>query len=243
MIWSNRHVALAVARNPDIAAVISGLEYGSPELDGFIDDVKERAKLSEKANWGTAVHKFTEPDHPREYLHPAIAEDVSGYDVEMKRAGITCIEANINIVNDILGLCGTADGLYRMPDPCIAEINGKFFDIGGRVIIGDAKTGQNFMPVKWSVQKACYATGERYNLITHERSLLHEDLDPRVGLIIYIQLGTGKTTLHFVDLEVGFLLAQLCVVLHAQGSKGQKILGDVPDAPVTLAIESGQRES
>lgn len=230
-IWSNRHVSLGVARNPDIAAVLAGMEYGDPFIDDFIEHAKEREKLSAKANLGTAVHKFTEPGHSREYMPEFLREDVESYDTAMAAAGITCIDANIKIVNDYLGLCGTTDGLYQMPNPCVVTIGKKrkrVFDISGKVIVGDAKTGQNFMPVKWAVQKAGYATGERYNLNTGERSPLHENLDTRVGLIIYIQLETGTTVLKFVDLEAGFLLAQLCVVLHSQGSKGQEILGDVP---------------
>ena len=228
-IWRGRHIALGVARNPDIAAVIAGLQYGDEYIDNYIEDALEREKTSEPANYGTAVHKHTEPDDSRAFIHPDIKADVAGYDIAMAHAGITCIEANIKIVNDRLGLCGTADGLYQMPDPCIARINGRVFDISGKVIIGDAKTGQNFLPVKWAVQKATYATGVRYDVNAETRSPLHPNLDPRVGLVIYIQLGTGTTVLKFVDLEVGYKLAELCKVLHAQGSKGQRIIGDVPE--------------
>src|SRR4030042_85451 len=45
-IWRGRHIALEVARNPDIAAVIAGLEYGDEYLDEFIEDALERGKLS-----------------------------------------------------------------------------------------------------------------------------------------------------------------------------------------------------
>lgn len=228
-IWRGRHIALEVARNPDIAAVIAGLEYGDEYLDEFIEDALERGKLSEKPNWGTAVHKHIESGDERAFMHPVIKEDVAGYDIEMSRKGIKCIEDNIKIVNDRLGVCGTGDGLYQLPSPCFTTIAGKVFNVSGKVVIGDAKTGQNYMPIKWSVQKAMYATGVRYDINTEERSEIHPNLDPRVGLVIYVQLGTGKTELKFVDLEKGYALAELCRVLHAQGSKGQRILGDVPD--------------
>jgi hypothetical protein len=234
-IWRGRHIALAVAQNPDISAILAGKEYGDKYVDDYIDKVLTRAKTDEPANWGTAEHRFFEPDSPRDFMPEAIRADVESFDSTMERAGIETIETDIMLVNDRLRLCGTADGIYRMPNPCIAYFkNGimgtsKRVDISGKVIIGDAKTGQNFMPVKWSVQKACYATGVRYDVPTGKRTPIHPDLDTRVGLVIYVQLGTGTTVLKFVDLEVGYALAELCVVLHAQGSKGQRITCDVPE--------------
>jgi len=119
-IWKGRHIALQVGRALDLAAILAGLRYTKedfPTIDRMIEEclvrgAQEEASLS-AANWGTAVHRFAEPNSPPR-APEKLAPDVKAYRREMDNHGIVTLETEVFVVNDELGIAGTFDELDQL---------------------------------------------------------------------------------------------------------------------------------
>jgi hypothetical protein len=190
--WRARHIALSVARRPDLAARVAGMEYGDPGLGALLEEALERAKDTEASlaakDWGTAVHRFVEPNSPP-HAPEFLRSDVDAYQAMMAREGLTVVMTEQFVVNHGLGVAGTFDHLVRCPD--------------GRTRILDKKTGK-VRHLSQAIQLVAYATGRLCDLATGECSDIHPDLDMSIGLIAHIPLGRGVATLHEVDLSAAW---------------------------------------
>ena len=132
-IWRGRHIALAVAKRPDLMAIIGSMNYGSEALDQFIEEALERAKddtiLNPKtgeidhslvaANMGTAVHSWTvEHDVPPGTPVPKpIESEVGAYGEALRQHGFTVIESEVFVVDDVHRVAGTFDDLLLVSNP------------------------------------------------------------------------------------------------------------------------------
>jgi hypothetical protein len=188
-----RHAVLAVARAaPATQALLAGCHYPTgadpcPALDDYIARALEQAKRDEDglnlADWGTAVHRFTEPNSPPS-VPERFASDVKAYHAEMGRLGIETVDTEVFVVNDEVRVAGTLDHLYRLNNPKM-------------VVVGDKKTS-TLHPVAMAIQVAAYAGSVRYDPATGGRSPL--GADPGYGYIVHIPLGRG--TCEFIPVSM-----------------------------------------
>jgi hypothetical protein len=210
-IWKSRHVALSIATNEDLAGVVAGLSYGDKDLDVLIERALQRAKTDESANWGTAVHRFTEPDSPPT-MPERFKSDVTAYHAEMDRRGWEVLDTEIFIVNDDLRVAGTFDHLIRTRD--------------GRVMILDKKTGKLHY-LSMAMQLACYAGGSRYDVTTGARTPIHPDIDQRAGVIAHIPAGQGRCQMIGLDINRAAYFAHVAITVNAMRRRERELAVDI----------------
>jgi hypothetical protein len=232
-----RDAAIAIARKVDRKG---GLEIGDlgalterawsdfkRAMNALADEAFELGGGREKATKGTDIHALTEL-HDREgitavgdlltagEITPADMADVEAYAEAMRKLGAKIVERERVVVNDDLKVAGRLDivAMVKLPalhDPKTGEVIRPAEARARRRVI-DVKTGRiDYGIGKLAQQLEMYAGATGYNLETHER----EDLkvDRTVGLVLHLPAGTGKATVHVVDLVAG--------------RKGNRLAGDV----------------
>ncbi len=205
--WEMRNLAKAMGLSPDLALLAAAEPYSTGltnptvgreksrsgrALDNIIERALDRVRLHEKADYGTAVHAFTEPDN-HEPVPPSAAADVAAFEDCVQRHGIQIIATEIFTANDELRAAGTFDHLCWVP--------------GYGIVICDKKTGK-MNPHEFGVQLSVYAYGDVYDPRTRTRRRL-EDLTDLSNLVnrevgIVFAISNGRCVLKEVDLERGF---------------------------------------
>jgi hypothetical protein len=211
--WRTRHIALSVARRPDLAARLAGMTYGDPELPDLIHEALERAK-DEQATlrasaWGSAMHRFTEPDSPP-HAPTALRSDIDAYTAAMDRANLSVIATEQFVVNDELRAAGTFDHLVT--------------SVNGHPVVLDKKTG-TIRFLSQAIQLAVYATGRLYDLTTGERSPVDPDMNTSVGLLAHIPLGLGVCQIYPVNLVQAYRAAELAARVRDARSRARSWFG------------------
>jgi hypothetical protein len=206
-IWERRYLIRGMGANQDLQELAACESYntglvgpGDPAEDTRenrasgrrLDEIGERAlermKIHEKADYGTAVHQATEPGS-RAIPSPRMRADVESFAPTLAAEGIHILQTEAFVANDTLMSAGTFDHLLWVP--------------GYGVIIGDKKTGK-MNPYEFGIQFSTYANGEAYDVYTDERSVIHPDLNPEWGMVIWMPALQGKTLLKMIDLRVGY---------------------------------------
>lgn len=225
-IWKRRLAVVGVARREDIAAMIAALpdmetgdkkndQITKAQVDEYIDMALEAAEASAKANWGTAVHSFTDGQEGRlEHAPERMRADIEAYHRELERLGIKVLATEIFVACDPLRAAGTFDHLYGLPD--------------GRAVVGDKKTGIcNFLDA--AIQMAVYASGDAYDWTDDSRTDLRDiaeslgyTFDETEGLYVHIPRGEARCEITELDLTYGYDLASKCSSLHAAGLSAQQ---------------------
>lgn len=234
--------AIAIARCPDIAAILSGMDYSDDaqksKISALVKEARTRCGSTIAANWGTAVHLHSQIGATRAFLPGVIREDVESIRVELERTGISALESEVKIVNSAhdLMVAGTFDTLYRIPSGVVITLQrtGQVINLSDRVIVGDSKTGK-IRNVNVAAQLAGYSYGERYAVRTGDRTPIHPDLERRVGLSVHIPRGEGRTEFGFIDLEGGRELLAAARTLHRM-SDGRTLTLPVPDVQPYVRI-------
>jgi len=208
--WEMRYLCKAMGQNPDLAELAAVETYytGSDEpvrsdksasgrrLDAIIARALDRAKISQKADRGTAIHAATEPGN-REPVPESLRPDVVGFKQAIVDAGGEILQTEVFTACDEVQSAGTFDHLVRFPR------------LG--VVILDKKTG-NEQPHEFGVQFSVYAHADVYNPRTHERMPL-DDLDPQLGpgvggvrqdVAIAAMIKGGRTRFVEIDIEKGW---------------------------------------
>lgn len=205
-IWRERRIAKGIAMRPDLAAMAAALppfqndskadRLTNARLTEIIDLAGEIGQIHEQANWGTAVHSWTDPDARGRLheVHPEYREDVEAYWREFDRLGIVQLESEIFCANDRLKGAGTVDGVYYVP--------------GYGIVMGDKKTG-DLKPLEFGIQFATYRFGEVYDWETDRRTPWREDLSADVALVFDIRKGKGTLAIHEIDLRWGLECAEV----------------------------------
>lgn len=201
--WKTQMVALGVARSPDLIEQLAGMEYGHPDLRDLTEQAHVAAGGAVKAQWGTDIHLYTEPDADLTDLPDEMAPDIAAYHCAVARAGIVVLGTEIRTVNDELGIAGRLDHLYDVP--------------GYGVCVIDKKTG-SFAPMSAAVQIAIYANSQRYipdpsDPTRGERVPLWESLNLEWGMVARIPNRGGSCTITPVDIARGYRLARLAMDL------------------------------
>lgn len=206
--WRMRYLARAMGMYEDLAA-LAGLEvyttgFGKGDsrentrsgraLDSIITRALDRVGILEKADYGTAVHKATEPGD-QGYVPERMRADVDAFYECVRVNGIRIVATEVFTANDAVMSAGTFDHLVWVP--------------GYGFCIADKKTGK-MDPWHFGVQLSVYGNGDVYDRETNERlSFLQAfgtPLNRDVGVIFAI--GDGQCRLRKVNLEVGWKGAQ-----------------------------------
>jgi len=208
--WRTRMAVLGVSTNrhlmQQVAAIASRFDdpvkQGRRELDAITQEAAEAAGVGAAAATGTALHDYTEQiDAGRELAHvpSEFIAPLRAYQAGTK--GLESVGSEVFVVNDTLGVAGSLDRLWRLPD--------------GRVVVGDLKTGDNEpkYPLGVTTQVAMYATGQRYDPETGTRAELHPDLDPTAGLLVHLPIRAPepRCDLYLLDLTLGLQAAHLAL--------------------------------
>jgi hypothetical protein len=208
--WAQRMVVFGLSRRDDLVvlaqSVQSTTDYDDKKrLDKIAKEAKDAAKAGEKANIGTAVHTFTElldrgqlPAIPAAY-----AADIKAYR-EMQRAyGFEVLSAEQIVVNTELGVAGTYDRLVKAPG----------FDLP---VILDIKTGGtvDFSHLEHSIQLGIYANADHTFDVATGKVHPREPVDRQTALIVHLPAGKGQCTVHELDIERGWELAQVAKTVY-----------------------------
>lgn len=193
--WRTRMVALGLACRPDLVALVASHHDDAAKLAEAFEMAMVAAQSNAAANYGTAVHKFTEQVDTGTNLW-AVPDNLAG-DLEAYRqlmADWTVLDTERFIVVDELKAAGTYD--KRM----IRE----FYEGDGLPVIADVKTGR-VDELAVAMQMACYAHGEHYSPTTGLREPF--PCSRHVGALIHVPLGQGVATLYAVNLTAGWAAA------------------------------------
>lgn len=217
-MWQKRRLAYGLAQSENLCAMAAALpkfkndreldRKTNAELDQIIYLALELGQVHEQANWGTAVHGFTEPENDHGTIPARMVSDVDSFFTTLKRAGIRIHSTELFVANDELKTAGTFDHILEVP--------------GHGKILADKKTG-DLKKVESAIQLAAYVDGELYDWDTDQRTPLPDDLSRDRALIIHIPAGQGRTTLHWVDLNYGRRMARIAADVRDGHSEGRKI--------------------
>lgn len=234
-IWRERRIAKGIAMRPDLAAMAAALppfknnskddRLTNSRLTEIIDLAAELGQIHEQANWGTAIHSWTDPD-ARDRLddvHEEYVPDVKAYWAEMDRLGIVQLDSEIFTCNDRLKGAGTVDGIYYVP--------------GYGVVMGDKKTGDT-KPLEFGIQFATYRFGEPYDWETDTRTPWREDLNADVALVFDIRKGKGTLDIHEIDLRWGLECAEVAADVRSRHQDSRfKIFKKVNDQILAARVQ------
>lgn len=221
-IWSERFLAKGMADRPDLAAMAAAAAplTGDKEqdrashaiLDPVIEQAKEYAGVHRAANFGTAVHKATEPDFAG-VVPDALAADREAFIRELNRYRATVLGTEVFVVNDRLQAAGTFDHLIDLPP------------FGPTIL--DKKTGKVKL-AEAMIQTAVYAGGEVYqegdehpDRLSITESCL-ETLNTEFAILAHLPLGKGECTFYVLDLEAGRMMADACALKRNFSRKGER---------------------
>ena len=217
-IWMKRHVALAVSYEgaKDIRAIIAGMDYTTSDLDKRIEEALQRHATRpqtdslRRANWGTAIHRFTEPDSPPA-VPAEILKDVKSFANTLRvmkcttcdSTGFEVISTEQFVVNDKFMSAGTFDHLVQ----CVGC---------DAVRVLDKKTGSSLHEIAMAIQLTTYAHGKMYNEDTGERIDWPRPIDQTIGYIAHTVFESGETHIYGFDLVEGYELASIAADVRAR---------------------------
>jgi len=208
--WRERYMARGLGMRPDLA-MLAGVEsyntgFGVEDvkenkasgrrLDEIIERAVDAARISEKADYGTVVHRLTESTSRADPM--AIGGEVLAADVaSVKHAlrGVTILAEEIFVACDELKAAGSFDKLVRLPGREKAQIL-------------DVKTGKLHME-GFGVQLAVYANGQIYE--NDEQFTLESQFGPidrEKAIVLHIASQTGKTVFYEIDIAKGMEAAR-----------------------------------
>jgi hypothetical protein len=201
--WEKRLLARGLGGRPDLVALAAALSpltgdsqfdrISNADADSIIERALDFAGRDVKADWGTAVHAFTEPDADRSRIPTRqMANDVEAYDYAM--AGSRQILSEVFVANDDLTAAGSFDGTYSF--------------MGWEHVIGDKKTGK-YKPLACAIQLAGYRGGDIYDVHTDGREAWPDDVSNDIGIVIHVPYGEARATIYGIDLGLGRELASL----------------------------------
>jgi len=224
--WSQRLVVRGLAQRPDLAALAAAARDDDRELDKIVEQAKEAAGATARANLGTALHSLTEQidrGQPADNVPLDLVADVAAYVQARDEAGLKVVAVEQFVVCDELQAAGTFDRLYALPS--------------GEVVVGDLKTGRtlDYSGGSIAVQLCIYARGAYYDHETGTRTPLPA-VDPSRGLIVHLPAGQGTAALYWVDLATGWCGADTANAALEYRRMGRTALRPADDLPVTSPL-------
>lgn len=198
--WGLRMSALGfVARQDLYARLCSTRPDDKYALDKLCGEAKEAAAASAGANMGTALHAMCERiDLGEDVTFPA------PFDTDVQAYRQALADHDVEIIPDYV------ERYVCLPDLVLGGKLDRIVDFGRQPKIADLKTGAT-LDYSWgsiAVQLACYANAAT---LYHGKTKTHSpmpDVDKDVALVIHLPAGTGRCTLHWVDIARGWEAAQ-----------------------------------
>ncbi|WP_269939055.1 hypothetical protein [Arthrobacter sp. HY1533] len=200
--WKMRMALKGVMSRPSLQMEVASSLDDDRKLNAIAEKCLDAAGSSDKADLGSALHKFTE-NHDNgldiSAMPDAFKPDLAAYVQATSIFEMAAIEQFVVI--DELAVAGTMDR--------IVKYNGRYY-------IADVKTGSiEYGMGKICMQLAAYAHGKGYDADTGQRI----DLPPvsqTAGIIIHLPAGTGTCELIWCDLTAGwYACTQLAVGVQA----------------------------
>lgn len=230
--WEKRLLVRGLGGRPDLVALAAALapltgdsEYdriSNADADSIIERALDFAGRDVKADWGTAVHAFTDPNADRSRIPTRqMASDIEAYDHAMAGSRQTMSEQFV--ANDALMAAGSFDGTYSF--------------MGWDHVLGDKKTGK-FKPLQCAIQLAGYRDGDLYDIHTDERHEWPDGVSRDVAVTIHIPYGEHTCSVYRIDLGLGRELAALAAEVRDKRrweNKGSDKVLSSPIEPRALA--------
>lgn len=187
---------------------------------------KETAGAEDKADKGTELHALSElVDTGQELPHKISFEDVLDLDAYKRVSeGFRIVHMEKLVVCDELKVGGTPDRVSQWfgDEPLVAPDGHEFRP--GELIITDLKTGTTeYGGLKMAMQLAIYANSVLYDHEDGSRQPLG-NINRKWGIIMNVPAGTGRGTLLWADLELGWEAVQVAGMVRKMRSVGAKAL-------------------
>ena len=222
--WKLRRAVYGMAIRPDLIAKASAMDPANPDDDKKLrevfKDADAAAASSTAANYGTAVHAWTEhADNGRDLskMPAELRPDVEAYLRATRGLGMRKVLAEKFVVIDELQCAGSFDGMWMLPDWTGQHLPTIF-------PISDTKTGLKAVdhPHNIAIQIAMYSRGQLYDIETGERTPL--GADQHSGILLHTPLGTGKAAVYRLDLDEGWAAAQVARWVHSTWRKNKNLV-------------------
>ncbi|MEU9795080.1 hypothetical protein AB0E27_31595 [Streptomyces sparsogenes] len=247
--WKTRNVLIGVTKRPDLAEKARHLDPEDPgdkkKLNALVEQAEDAAGANEKSRRGTYLHDLSEyvdrgDPLPKTVSH-ADLDDMAAYMLETSVLKVVAIEQFVVVPE--LGVGGTFDRLshYEGPGPDGKPIAGNF--------ITDTKTGNiEYGQLKMASQLAVYSRGKLYDhtkfpvdaddkkalaawkkqqFTAEQAATAYSPLPPvnqDWGIIVHLPAGEGVCKLYWVNLNIGWAMAQLALTIRqARSTKGAMV--------------------
>jgi hypothetical protein len=244
--WQGRMVLLGSSRRPDLLEQARDLDPDDSsdkrKLNSLTEQAKDAAGANDKSRKGTYLHDLSEYVDRGEPLPKTISgadlDDMAAYMMATSVLKVIAIEQFVAVPE--LSVGGTFDRLsyYDGPGPDGKPISGNF--------ITDTKTGTiEYGKLKMASQLAVYSRGKLYDhtkfpvdvddekafkawkkqeFTAEQAAQAYSPLPPvnqDWGIIVHLPAGTGVCNLYWVDLNIGWALANLALTIRkARSTKG-----------------------
>jgi hypothetical protein len=227
--WDKRMVVYGIGKRLDLADLAAASDLDDvKQLTNIAKQAKAAARADERANKGTALHKYTErvdrglPTRAAARWEP----DIAVYTAALEKWEITT-NANycerITIIPQV-EVAGTMDKIVSYKGvPTIADLK-----TGGSV-----EKGLKFGSMKIAMQLAIYSRGcGLWNMDADNWEPMPNGLNQDIGIIIHLPAGEATATLYEVDLKVGWA-ATLLAYRVSNARKYKKYLAQVGESVTT----------
>lgn len=239
--WGDRCVIVGAVKRPDLLKEAVGLKVKEDreKLNDLAEKMKEAAGAKVAADWGTAVHSWTERcdrawERRWEILRDEVPEQfqphVKSYLLLLEAHGLVPVASLIEFSTAVLQyeVMGTSDNCYLATKHLDVKLPRKTVRVSpGEFVIGDKKTGAD-LSYGWqeiTIQLSLYAHGlnglGRYDWAADAwvSRPLEDYAEPGtqvredVGVILHLPVDPSSTkppAVHGVDLESGWNAVVLC---------------------------------
>lgn len=214
MAWKQRKVLQGVAVDPTLLDDVELYDDSTTEGRDWLNRRAERAKevggANDRADHGTLLHDLSEIADRHEELptdvDPLDWLDIQSY-VAVTHPLLRIVHMEKLRVHDDLQVAGTPDRVSSpLPGVELEAPDGTLF-YHDDLLITDLKTGRVDIPdnrLKFAMQLAIYSRSPLYVAGSPVRMPLEFNLSQRWGIVMHTAVGSGRTDLYWVDLELGW---------------------------------------
>lgn len=202
--WKLRMTAKGVALRPDLiaSAAAADVETDKSTLDGIVKSAMEKAEAGAGANYGNALHNFTQRLDAGESVTAmgvpaALVADVEAYAATLKRHGLTVLPdySERVIVNPDQEYAGRWDRVVR--------------DRAGNLYVLDLKTGKDlsYSWLEFATQEALYSRARYMCSLDFTGYEPAPVVDQSKALVMHLPVGTGRAQIYGVPIDKGWRAA------------------------------------
>jgi hypothetical protein len=231
--WMQRNIVYGLGQRQDLYARAAAARLEDRDtLTHIVDEAQAAAADKADANFGSAIHQFTERIDRGEPVNvPApYDKDVAAYRAALEAAEIAVVMGWVEKVVCVphLEVAGTLDRLVEGPWP------------HGLPAVADLKTGKdvvNYGMTEIALQLALYANASHWWDGTQWHPMIA--VNRKQAIVIHLPVGQARCTLYTVDIQAGWEAVQLAVAVRAWRARkdlAQQIPAIAPAVPVAGAV-------